>query len=303
MFLLGSERVVTQDFKTHGVAEDYAGEHLSIIKIKGKAKVTKVINKYIPHQDTINYNDFFNNKDKWQEGTYYNCISITGKKVRYHQSELGGNQVELECYESGKKRYIKILHMASTPLNVGDIINSNTVIGYQGNTGLVLSKKAKTDVTYGSNVHLEIRDENYKPLNPRDYAIYVKDVDYLEQTNVLDNTKDQIKIIVNKINIRSEPTVSSSDIGDVYNGEIYDILGITEDDKYIWYKIKTSLGLIGYVASEKGKEWIEVILKNNHPKGDIPGSDEVKKINLIFTCKKDGMYAIKLKNGEQLYIG
>jgi hypothetical protein len=150
MLLLGSERVITQDYKTHGDAEDYAGEHLSPIKIKGKALVTRVINKYKTHEDTINYNDFLNNRTSWKDGTYYNCHSITGKVVRYHQSELGGNQVELECYDSNKKIHIRLLHMASVLVSVGDIIDSNTDTIFMLKNSL---KHARTCI-YNVNYHI-----------------------------------------------------------------------------------------------------------------------------------------------------
>ncbi|MDD2469776.1 MAG: peptidoglycan DD-metalloendopeptidase family protein [Bacilli bacterium] len=302
MLLLGSKRAVTQDYKAHGDAEDYAGEHLSIIKIKGKAKVKKVVNKYNAHEDTINYNDFMNNKIVWRDETHYNCVSITGKVVRCHQSELGGNQVELECYEEGKKRTIRILHMADVLVNVGDIIDSDTIIGKQGNTGLVLSSRARSDITYGSHVHFEVLDENYQSVDPREYALFSKEVDYMEQTNVIDNSKKQIKVIVDKINIRLKPSVNSSDIGNVYSDEIYDVLGITEDEKYIWYHIKTNLEVSGYIANEKGQSWLTVINEGENIMKEVKEVDQLKELKLIFTCEKDGMYAVKLKLGEKVYI-
>ncbi|MDD2203373.1 MAG: M23 family metallopeptidase [Bacilli bacterium] len=302
MLLLGSERSVTQNYNIHKDAEDYSGEHLSIIRINGRAKVTKVVNKYINHEDTINYNDYLNNHSLWRDETYYNCISITGKVVRYHQSELGGNHVELECYEGDLKIHIRLYHMAEVLVNVGDIVDSNTIIGKQGNTGLVLSKKRSSDISYGSHVHMEVLDDNYKSINPRDYATFDRAVTYREQTNIIDNSKKQIKIIVDKINIRSNPDVLSYDIGDVYNGEIYDVLGVSEDEKYTWYNIKTSLGLVGYVANEKNKIWLIVTNEEEKIEGDIKEVDDVKELKLIFTCEKDGTYAIKLKYGERLYI-
>lgn len=302
MLLLGSERVVTQDYNTHKDAEDYVGEHLSDIRINGKAKVIKVVNKYMAHEDAINYNEYMKNKNTWKDGTYYNCVSITGKTVRYHQSELGGNQVELECYDNNEKRIIRILHMAEVLVNVGEVIDSTSVIGKQGNTGLVLSKKEVSNNTYGSHVHIEVLDRNYQYLNPRDYANFAKTLNYQEQTNEIDNSKKQIKIMVDKINIRMEASKDSTDIGDVYYGEIYDVLGVIEDDNYTWYNIKTSLGLGGYVANEKNKNWLFVTKEEENIEGNVKEVDEAKEVKLIFTCVKDGMYAIKLKTGERLYL-
>lgn len=300
--LLGSERVVTQDYATHKDAEDYAGVHLSDIKIDGTAKVIRVVNKYIPHEDSINHDDYVKNKNKWKDGVYYNCVSVTGKVVRYYQSELGGNQVELECYEGTNKRYFRILHMATVLVKVGDIIDSNTLIGKQGNTGLVLSHKSRSDITYGSHVHFEVRDTNYNSMNPREYALFDIRVNYEEQTNPIDNTKEQIKIIADKINIREFSSVTSKDIGDVYNGEIYTVLSTAEDDIYTWYQIKTSLGITGYVANEKGKSWVSVS-NADQPVEDSPAPpDGEVEPALIFECKKEGVYAIKLNLGEKLYI-
>ncbi len=302
MLLLGSERSVTQDYRSHGDAEDYAGEHLSVVKILGEAKVVKVVNKYIAYEDTINYYDYLNNKANWSDGTYYNCISITGKKVRYHQSELDGNQVELECYDNDKKRYIIISHLAEVYVNVGDVIDSNTIIGSQGNTGIVLSKKDIDDNTYGSHIHIEVLDENYQSINPREYSTFGKTVNYIEQTNVVDSTKQQIKVIADKITIKEKPSKDSLDIGNVYNGEFYDVLDIVEDVDYTWFNIKTSLGVTGYVTNELGKKWIVLINEKEDVLPSIKEVDEIKELRLIFTCEKDGMYVVKLRVGEKLYL-
>ena len=77
MIYLGSQRVITNSFSNHKTAEDYAGAHLSEVKINGTGVVTKVINRFKSHEDSINYNDFLNNKNAWKDGNYYNCKSIT----------------------------------------------------------------------------------------------------------------------------------------------------------------------------------------------------------------------------------
>lgn len=302
MMLLGSERIITQDYVTHKHAEDYAGVHLSDIKINGQAKVIKVVNKYTPYQDTINYNDYLNNKANWKDGLYYNCISISGKKVRYHQHELGGNQVTLETYDGVNKCYFYILHMAEVLVKEGDIIDNYTIIGKQGNTGLVLSNKDKSDHTYGSHVHFEVRDEYYNPVNPRAYALFNIKVDYKEQTNQIDNSKKQIKVLADKINIRADGRVDSQDIGDVFREEVYTVLDELEDNQYRWYKIETNLGLKGFVANEKGKKWLEVYEPNIYIEGEHKVVDNLEKISLVFICPKDDLYAIRLKANERLYI-
>ena len=302
MRLLGVERKVTQDYAQHGTAEDYAGTHMSNIQIYGRAKVVSVVNKYRGYYDTIDYDDFKANKNAWKDGVYYNCISISGKTSRIHQSETGGNQVKLEFYSEGSKYYLLIKHMSEVFVNVGDIVTEKTIIGTQGNTGLVSSLKSRNDITYGSHIHCQVLDSNLKPINPRIYTDYTRKLEYLEQTNEIDDNMYQIKILADKINIREQPNKESKDLGDVYTNEIYTVLTEKEDDTYKWYKIKTNLGIVGYVASEKGKNWIEEYPKEVSILGNHTIVDETKTKVVIFECGKEGLYAIKLKKGEKLYV-
>lgn len=313
MIYLGSQRVITNSFSNHKTAEDYAGAHLSEVKINGTGVVTKVINRFKSHEDSINYNDFINNKNAWKDGNYYNCKSITGKQVRMHYNEIGGNQIWIETYQGNEKITLRFAHLDSVLVNVGDVVNSNTVIAKQGNTGLVLSNKSRSDSSYGSHVHLEVTNKNGAYLNPRPYATGEITTSYLEQSNTLDKSKRQIQIIVDKINIRREASETSSDIGDVYNGEVYTIVDEVDSQVYTWYKITTSRGVTGFVASKKGANWIKVLEVNNDNTPPITVVDEekkedkkeeVKKIEkkLIFTCDKEDYYYIKLYPGEKLYL-
>lgn len=306
MKYLGSERSVTQSFAKHKYAEDYSGNHLSEIKINGSAKVIKIVNKYKGHSNSINYNDFLNNQNKWKDGNYYNCTSITGEKVRFYYDELGGNQVHLETYYNGNKYLLKILHMNIVNVKVGDIVNKNTVIGLQGNTGLVLSSKNKTDVTYGSHVHLEVKDSGGTSINPREFADGSIEYNYTSQSNIVDESKKQFKVLVQTINIRKEPSEVSEDIGDVYYDEVYDILGEVDSNLYTWYKIKTNRNLEGYVASKKDSDWVLVSDPGSNIIDEDAGTDDEEKeeeeIVFIFECPNDGNYYIKLQKGEKLYL-
>lgn len=321
MIYLGAERYITQTFEQHKTAEDYSGNHLSPIKITGVAKVIRVVNKYKVHEDSINNDDFIQNQNIWRDGDYYNCVSITGKIVRFPKDELGGNCVRLEGYINNEKVTYELFHMASVNVKVGDIVDSNTILGLQGNTGLVDSGKSRSDVTYGTHVHMEVRNSNGNFINPRNYALGSEVINYIEQTNNVDTLVDQILIVADKINIRENPNVSSLDLGDVYKDEIYTVLDSKEDDLYSWYNIKTNLGLTGWVASSKLENWINFIkastkeivpeLKDDTivtltptiPSEDI---DETKlKDNsyiLLFTCPKTDTYYLKLQEGEKLYL-
>lgn len=79
------------------------------------------------------------------------------------------------------------------------------------------------------------------------------------QSNKLDKSKTQIKVLVKRINIRKEPTINSEDIGDVYKDEIYTVLDNVDAEEYYWYKIETSKNVVGYIASDPKSEYVDVI--------------------------------------------
>lgn len=305
MMILGSDRYVTQDFNMHKTAEDYSGNHLSPIKITGTARVVRVVNQYKNHEDSINYDDYIKNQYNWRDGDYYNCVSITGKTTRFHKNELGGNCVEVEGYVDGEYYRYTMFHMASTNVNVGDIVTDNTILGYQGNTGLVDSGKSRTDATYGTHVHMEVKNSNGIFVNPREFALGNRIINYIKQTNEIDTTKNQIFIVADKINIREQPTVDSNDLGDVYKGEIYTILDTKETLLYTWYQIRTSHNVVGWVASSKEEYWIEVKnakLETKQPTEEKPDKLSKNEYLLLFTCPKTDTYYLKLEEGEELYL-
>lgn len=295
MIYLGSERVITQDYNTHKTAEDYSGNFRSNIKINGTGKVIRVINKFTSHQDSINYNTFLTNQNSWLKNGVYRCISITGKEVLMTPDEVGGNQIWIETYEGNNKVILRLCHLDSVLVSVGDIVNKDTVIAKQGNTGLVLSGKDVTDNTYGTHVHLEATFNGVN-VNPRKYAIGEVITTYLTNDNKENKNNNQIKILVKQINIREKPDETSKDLGDVYYNEFYNVLDIITKEKYTWYKIKTNNNVTGYVANKVEDNWVEYISK------DVPIIEVVPDYKHIFTCPSDNKYIIYLRKGEKLYI-
>ena len=298
MIYLGSKRVITQDYNTHKVAEDYSGNFKSDIKINGTGKVIKVINKFISHQDSINYNTFLANQNNWFQNGVYRCISITGKEVLMTNEETGGNQIWIETYEGNNKVILRLCHLDSVLVKTGDIVTKDMVIARQGNTGLVLSGKDVSDNTYGTHVHLEVTVNGIN-VNPRKFANGEVITTYFENDNKENKDNNQIKILVKQINIRENSDETSKDIGDVYYGEFYNVLDIIIKEKYTWYKIKTGNGIIGYVANKVSDKWIEYIPKIEEI---IIDNDNLINIKHIFTCDKDGKYLLYLKKGEKVYI-
>lgn len=82
-----------------------------------------------------------------------------------------------------------------------------------------------------------------------------------ENGNVPNPNRVQVKVIVDKINIRSAAMSSAKDIGDVKLDEIYNLVDnlVVKDEKYEWYHILTSNGIDGYIASEIDSPYVKVI--------------------------------------------
>lgn len=296
MNYLGAVRSVTQDYKTHQVAEDYSGVHKSIVKMNGVGRVIKVVNRFVSHEDSINYTTFLQNQKNWWNGSVYVCTSITGKTVSMKPDELGGNQIWIETYYKNVKRVFHFAHLDEVMVKKGDFVTKETILGLQGNTGLVLSGKKESDVTYGTHVHLEIKDENDKYINPRNYANFQYETTYPTGSNEKNEQENQIHILVNQINIRKFPDEKSEDLGDVYYDEYYTIKEIVEKEEYIWYKIKTSTQIEGYVASKKGANWVEILMKKENY---IPNNSSFL---FLFEATKEDYYYIKLQAGDRLYL-
>ena len=170
MKYVGSDRTITLSYENHQTAEDYAGAMSSPLCLKGTFKVVKTVTKYKVHEDSINYNQFLSNQQNWKRNGGYQCTTITGKSLFVPSDELSGNCVIVEGYVNGQKYQVGLHHMENVYVQVGDVIQDEKVLGTQGNTGLVLSGKAMTDRTYGTHVHVEVKDANGNYINPRPFA-------------------------------------------------------------------------------------------------------------------------------------
>ncbi len=81
----------------------------------------------------------------------------------------------------------------------------------------------------------------------------------IKQSNKLDREKTQIQIKTKRLNIRENPSTDSTDIGDVYEGEIYSVISHEDKEDYYWYHIKTENGIDGYIASSPDSPYVDVI--------------------------------------------
>lgn len=68
---------------------------------------------------------------------------------------------------------------------------------------------------------------------------------------ILENSEWKVQVVQNYINIRSSHDANTDLLGRVLSGEYYEVLNIYEDDeKYIWYEIKT-LNNTGWISSDR----------------------------------------------------
>lgn len=87
------------------------------------------------------------------------------------------------------------------------------------------------------------------------------------ESNQIDSSKWQIRILYRDINIRSESNLSSDILGHVKQGEIYDVLDFKTDNTYNWYLITTKSNITGYVGSKINAPFVEE--SGNIKKSDI----------------------------------
>ncbi len=170
MKYVGVERVITLPYQEHQTAEDYAAALGTPLSLKGTYQVIRTVTKYQNHEDSISYNTFLQNQQNWKREGGYQCTTVTGKSLFVPSDELGGNCILLEGKWQGKTYTIGLYHLGEVYVKVGDIIQNEQVLGLQGNTGLVQSKKALTDVSYGTHVHVEVKNSQGEFINPRPFA-------------------------------------------------------------------------------------------------------------------------------------
>ena len=85
---------------------------------------------------------------------------------------------------------------------------------------------------------------------------------HVNQTNKVDPSKYQIKVVVDSINVRERPEPYASAISKVYKNDVYTVLGVHEYYGFKYYEIKTKQGVHGYIRSaehccykEKNRGW------------------------------------------------
>ena len=101
-----------------------------------------------------------------------------------------------------------------------------------------------------------------------------------KQTNERDETVNQLEIITDYINIRSNSNVNSEVVGKVYKGEIYTILEEVGTE-FDWYLIETNTGIKGYIAGKSGENvYVNLLpLVNGEPKEELQNENNSTNSN------------------------
>lgn len=123
-----------------------------------------------------------------------------------------------------------------------------------------------------SNVKNKKDSEPY--LNKKDSEGYL-----IGTSNKEDKSKLQVKIIIEKINIRKKANTSLPKIGIVKKDSIFDVLSHSTDEKYIWFEIETDNKIRGYIASEIDNPYIEINEDRDLLPPKIEPFDEILTVN------------------------
>lgn len=108
-----------------------------------------------------------------------------------------------------------------------------------------------------------------------------------------DENIDQIEVLVDNLNARSNNSINSTSYGYMNRG-LYNIIEQKENEGYLWVKVENY-----WIANKEG--WTKYYKKtDNCSEKLLELQNEFPK--LIFTCPQSGKYLIYLDKGKKLYI-
>ena len=221
----------------------------------------------------------------------------------YDATKSAGNYVYIKHDNNYTTRYLH-MKLGSVRVKKGDKVKKGSIIGYTGATGYVT----------GTHVHFEIRNNNIAE-DPLPYLEgtnkIIKTKIYLGTQVTKDTTKDQIMIKENVTDLRVRESPNGKILGYINPG-IYNIISKDTKDGYDWYQIDTDY----YIAYDP--KWATIYLKETSLNIDLEKQIEILKQKveqltkeneslkeegkLIYTATQNDIYAIKLYQGEKLYL-
>lgn len=244
-----------------------------------------------------------------------------------------GNYLVLMHDQDDKRIITRYLHLKfRSNLKIGDNIKRKEIIGYMGSTGY----------STGTHLHFEywVCPKNYiynyvdrskYAVDPLKYCYLFEDqkasdksIGYLLKVVGTpiekDTTKNQIKVVGEYLNCRSNASITARVLGYADYG-YYNILNKEIKDNYTWYQIDTNKWVADvdnsieiYLLDETAKEPTlceDLIDENINLKQQIKEQEQIiadlKDDNFInnynsYQAKKDDYYYIALKKDEIIYF-
>jgi len=214
-------------------------------------------------------------------------------------NESYGNFVKIDHGNGWETLYA---HLQTLNVKVGDNVVKGQVIGAMGNTGNA----------YGAHLHFEVWKDNTRV----DSYPYL-DSDLFEKIVVpvsRDEQKNQLKVNVIDLRIRTSPSVSSEILGLAVLDGIYNYYETKQSEGYNWYRIADNQ----WIADSD--DWITLYPKldgeNTIEQLQLEIQELQTKVNLleqenealkqssqnfkIFVAPKNGLYYIALSENEKL---
>ncbi len=195
-------------------------------------------------------------------------------------------------------------HLDRVNVKVGDKVTKGQVIGYMGNTGN----------SYGAHLHFEVYKNNART-DPLNYL----DVDLLSSTLkpvTRDENKDQLKVNVNDLRIRTGPSTTSSIIELATENSIYNYYETKSSEGYTWYRIDDNKWLANkdnwctiYPKTQPidNEEKLKEEIKNLQSKIKQleEENEQLKNNNIsdykIFVAPESSLYYMELEENQQLF--
>ena len=159
--------------------------------------------------------------------------------------------------------------------------------------GLVKSYKVKN----GKNVLGYIKNDKAKLIYGKNSEFYGK-----TQSNERNEKVFQVRVISETIRIRTEP--GGKEIGTVNKGEIYTVEeekvpNPNDSNSTIYYKIKTSLGITGYIADRyKDDIYLEKLYTDEQKRAIQEYNEAMESIEGTWHWNNRSNYYMELKNGK-----
>ncbi len=265
----------------------------------------------IPGTEQMVTEDVKINADKVEvksgKGTDFTTITTLNKDEKILRIELDnskdskGKSWDKVVLSDGKKGYVMRDYLTKisiqNPLNEEYIVTAYT--NFRNGPGTTYTTILKV-LSPGQMVTVVEKDK-YKSIDKEDwYRVKTADglygyvgTDYIAKYNPNTSPIDKVKVVcTDGLNIRKEPS-SNKSVQILKTVPENTILTRTEKDvkssdtKYIWDKVTTSGGVVGYVARqdpETKKAWIEPINNNNNEDPKIEGKG-FKIINNNLVCE------------------